>query len=138
MTDRRELGLLDTCVVIELPQLADDALPVASAISAVSLAELCAGLHTTRDPEERARRMARLQRIEAAMTPLPFDAEAARRYGVLVALTLAYGRNPRPRRMDLMIAATAAANDLPLFTANATDFEGLEGAVDVVPVPVGE
>jgi len=69
---------------------------MASAISAVSLAELSAGLHTTKDPDERARRMARVQRIEAAMAPLPFDTEAARQYGVLVALTLAYGRNPRP------------------------------------------
>lgn len=137
MAERHEVGLLDTCVVIELPQLADEALPIASAISAVSLAELCAGLHTTGDPKERARRMARLQRIEAAMTPLPFDAEAARRYGVLVALTLAYGRKPRPRRIDLMIAATAAANGFPLFTSNVKDFEGLEGAVEVVPVPAG-
>jgi predicted nucleic acid-binding protein len=39
--------------------------------------------------------------------------------------------------MDLMIAATAAANGLPLFTVNVADFEGLEGAVDVVPVPIG-
>lgn len=137
MTERRELGLLDTCVVIDLPQLAEEALPVAGAISAVSLAELSAGLHTTKDPDERARRMARLQRIEASMAPLPFDTEAARQYGLLVALTLAYGRNPRPRKMDLMIAATAAANGLPLFTGNVADFEGLEGALEVIPVPVG-
>lgn len=136
MAERRQLGLLDTCVIIDLPQLAEDLLPVGGAISAVSLAELSAGLHTTRDPQERARRMARLQRIEAAMAALPFDTEAARQYGVLVALTLAYGRNPRPRKMDLMIAATAAAHGLPLFTSNVDDFVGLESAVELVPVPV--
>lgn len=137
MAERRDLGLLDTCVIIDLPRLAEDVLPVAGAISSISLAELSAGLHTTRDPQERARRTARVQRIEAAMAPLPFDAEAARQYGVLVALTLAYGRNPRPRKIDLMIAATAAANGLPLFTSNVDDFEGLEGALELVAVPVG-
>jgi predicted nucleic acid-binding protein len=137
VTDRRERGLLDTRVIIELPHLPDGALPLSSAISAVSLAELSAGLHTTSDPHERARRMARVQRIEAAMAPLPFGNDAARQYGILVALVLAYGRNPRPRRLDLMIAATAAAHGLPLFTGNPHDFAGLEGAVDIVPVPVG-
>lgn len=137
MVDRRDLGLLDTCVIIDLPRLPEDALPVSSAISAVSLAELSAGLHTTKDPQERALRTARVQRVEAAMAPLPFDTDAARHYGVLVALTLAFGRNPRPRKMDLMIAATAAAHGLPLFTSNAADFEGLQGAVEVVAVPAG-
>ncbi|MQA93793.1 MAG: PIN domain-containing protein [Streptosporangiales bacterium] len=135
MADRHGAGLLDTCVLIDLPQLPEAALPAASAISALSLAELSAGLHTTKDPNERARRMARVQRIEASVAPLPFGADAARQYGVLVALTLAYGRNPRPRRLDLMVAATAVAHDLPLFTTNVGDFQGLEGAVKLVEVP---
>jgi predicted nucleic acid-binding protein len=127
-------GLLDTSVVIDLDSLPDASLPAESTIAAVTLAELSAGLHTTGDPLERAARAGRLQRAEAAWEPLPFDAGVARRYGHLVALVLASGRDHRPRRMDLMIAATAAENGLPLFTRNPLDFRGLEAAVTVVPV----
>ncbi|MGC5410073.1 type II toxin-antitoxin system VapC family toxin, partial [Streptomyces sp. DT225] len=70
----------------------------------------------------------------ADFEPLPFDGEAAARYGSLVSMTLAAGRDPRPRRMDLMIAAIASAGELPLFTRNAGDFKGLEGVLTVVPV----
>ncbi|MEZ7132561.1 hypothetical protein ACBR40_45125 [Nonomuraea sp. AD125B] len=66
--------------------------------------------------------------------PLPFDAEAAARYGSLVALTLAAKRDPRPRRMDLMIAAIASSQGMPLYTRNTDDFVGLESLVTVVPV----
>ena len=84
-----------------------------------------------RDPPDRA---ARLQHAEAASEPLPFDAGAARRYGQLVALVVAAGSKHRPRRLDQMIAATAAENGLPLFTRNAEDFRGLDPAVTVIPV----
>jgi predicted nucleic acid-binding protein len=33
---------------------------------------------------------------------------------------------------DLMIAATAASNQLPLYTVNSDDFKGAEGLVEVV------
>jgi predicted nucleic acid-binding protein len=134
MTDGGEHGVLDTSVLIDLPHVPSAELPLHSAVTAATLAELSAGLHTTTDPAERAARAERLQRVEAHFDPLPFDAAAARRYGHLVALIIARGRNPRPRRLDLMIAATAAAHDLPLYTRNAGDFEGLEAAVDVVAV----
>ncbi|HEV2375093.1 MAG TPA: hypothetical protein VGS19_23415 [Streptosporangiaceae bacterium] len=65
---------------------------------------------------------------------LPFDRNAAARYGTLVALTLAASRDPWPHRVDLMIAAIASARDLPLFTRNGDDFKGLESAVTVVSV----
>ncbi|WP_229694988.1 hypothetical protein [Streptomyces lacrimifluminis] len=70
----------------------------------------------------------------ADFDPLPFDGDAAARYGTLVALTIAAHRDPRPRRMDLMIAAIASVRGLPLYTRNADDFKGLEGAVAVVAV----
>jgi len=35
---------------------------------------------------------------------------------------------------DLLIAATAAARGLPLFTRNPADFAGLEGLVEIVPI----
>jgi toxin FitB len=76
-----------------------------------------------------------LQVVEAVYRlPLPFDAVAARRFGSLVAPVLASGRAVRPRRIDLMIAATAAVHDLPLFTRSVAAFDGLQGAVDVVGV----
>jgi predicted nucleic acid-binding protein len=42
---------------------------------------------------------------------LPFDMPAARLYGTMAALVKRSGREPRPRRMDLQIAATAAAKN---------------------------
>jgi len=134
MTDPAERGLLDTSIIIDLESLPSDALPIASAISTVSLAELAAGLHTTDDPAERAVRATRLQTVEASIDAHPFDADASRRYGQMVALVLAAGRSHRARRLDLMIAATAAANGLPLYTRNAADFAGLESAVRVIDV----
>jgi predicted nucleic acid-binding protein len=44
------------------------------------------------------------------------------------------GREPRKRASDLMIAATAASNQLPLYTANPDDFTGGEGFVEVVGI----
>lgn len=126
-------GLLDTSVVIDLDKLRPDELPVEVAVSTVTMAELAAGPHAATDPDERARRQDRLQRAEAAFDPLPFDAEAARAYGRVYAV--AAGRKARgARAVDLLIAATACGNDLPLYTRNAADFAALEGLVDVVEV----
>jgi predicted nucleic acid-binding protein len=120
-------GLLDTSVVIALEQVPAGSLPLEPAIAAVTLAELAAGPHATDDPEERARRQDRLQRVEALLDPLPFDAAAARAYGVVYAATRAHDRKPRgARAVDLLIAATAMANDLPLFTRTPDDFDHLE------------
>jgi predicted nucleic acid-binding protein len=66
--------------------------------------------------------------------PLPFDGAAAARYGTLVALALEANRDPRPRRMDLMIAAIASSHDLPLYTRNKDDFRGLGDIVEVIAV----
>jgi predicted nucleic acid-binding protein len=127
--------LLDTSVVIDLEELDASELPVEVAVSAVTMAELAAGPHATDDADERARRQDRLQRAEAAFDPLPFDGEAARAYGRVVASVMAAGRKARgARAVDLLIAATALAADLPLYTRNASDFRGLEGSVTVVEV----
>ncbi|MFO7961322.1 MAG: type II toxin-antitoxin system VapC family toxin [Nitriliruptoraceae bacterium] len=122
-------GLLDTSVVIALEQIPVGSLPLEPTISALTLAELAAGPHATDDTEERARRQDRLQRIEALLDPLPFDAAAARAYGLIYAATRARERKPRgARAVDLLVAATALGNDLPLFTRNPADFDHL-GAV---------
>ena len=105
-------------------------------IAAVTLAELAAGPHATDDPDERARRQDRLQRTEATFVPLSFDADAARAYGRIYAAVVAAGRKARGRRaVDLLIAATALAAQLPLYTCNPADFEGLGSVVDIVAIP---
>ncbi|WP_106196714.1 PIN domain-containing protein [Umezawaea tangerina] len=131
MTDRI---LLDTCVVIRLEEIDFgvhvDAEPT---ISAVTVAELAYGLDVD-DPVERS---ARTERYYAALDEfevLPFDTAAAKIYGTLAALVRRSGRSPRPRRMDLQIAATAAAHGLPVLTRNIKDFTGLERVVEVIAV----
>jgi predicted nucleic acid-binding protein len=125
-------GLLDTSIVIDLERIDADSLPAEVAVSALTVAELAAGPHATRDPQERARRQERLQRVEATFTPLPFDAGAARAYGRICAAVGAGGRKARGRRViDLLIAATAVAERLPLYTRNPDDFRGLDDLLDV-------
>jgi predicted nucleic acid-binding protein len=119
-------GLLDTSVLIDHDQIDPQALPDESAISAVTLAELAAGPHAARDAQERARRQDRLQWAAATWDPLPFDADAARMYGRVFAATKAAGRSSRARLADLLIAATAASNGLPVYTRNPGDFAGLK------------
>jgi predicted nucleic acid-binding protein len=132
MTARVQRGMLDTCAVIDLPSLDPARLPAEVAIPAIVLAELAQGIATTKSPEQVMIRSQRLADIEATFAAIPFDREAARRYGMLVALTIAASRDPRPRRIDLMIAATAAAHGLPLFTRNPDDFRGLDRAVTII------
>lgn len=129
---RRERGLLDTSVVIDLERIDTASLPDEVAVSALTMAELAAGPHATPDPEERARRQERLQRAEATFAALPFDADAARAYGRICAAIVAKGRKARGRRaIDLLIAATAIAEGLPLYTRNPDDFQGLTELLDV-------
>ena len=127
-------GLLDTSVLIDLDRVGLDALPEESAVAAISLAELAAGPHATEDDEERARRQDRLQWVAAHWEPLPFETTAARMYGRVFAAVRAAGRSSRPRPADLLIAATAAAHGLPLYTRNPGDFAGLEELVSIEPV----
>jgi predicted nucleic acid-binding protein len=128
-------GLIDTSVLIELELIDRARLPAEVAISAVTLAELAAGPHATTDAAERARRQDRLQRTEATFDPLPLDAAAARAFGRLYASVVAARRKARGRRaLDLLIASTALAADLPLYTRNPNDFKGLAGELEVEAV----
>lgn len=128
-------GLIDTSVLIAIDHVAPEALPPELAIAAVTLAELAAGPHATPDPIERARRQERLQRAEATFDPIPFDTEAARAYGRVYAEVVAAGRKARGRRaVDLLIAATAVAVQLPLYTCNVSAFDGLSALIDVTGV----
>jgi predicted nucleic acid-binding protein len=128
-----ERGLLDTSVVVGLDTIDIGRLSPDSAISALTLAELAGGPVTAADGSERARRQERIQQAEAAFESIPFDPYCARAYGRVYSTVAASGRKPRgPRMVDLMIAATALAHQIPLYTLNFGDLRGLEGLVEIV------
>ncbi|MDQ2881862.1 MAG: type II toxin-antitoxin system VapC family toxin [Actinomycetota bacterium] len=134
MPDRPPSGVLDTCTYIDLGVVDPAALPAIPEITSITLAELHQGVAMAKDHATRAARTEKLSAAVSDFDSLPFDEAAAGRYGTLVALAIAAGRDPRPRRMDLMIAAIAATRGLPLYTRNAMNFKGLDGAVTVVAV----
>jgi predicted nucleic acid-binding protein len=143
MPVEHQQGLLDTNIMILRRWIDPEELPAEMAISAITLAELSAGPHEVRGNEEqddydehaeRARRMDVLQRAENEFDPIPFDAEAARIYGRVCAAVISAGREPRRRIADLMIAAIAVAENLPLFTTNPDNFKGLDDLLTVVTV----
>jgi predicted nucleic acid-binding protein len=135
--------MLDTSILILRRWVSPAELPDEMAISVITLAELSAGPHQVRPDEEqddyhqhseRARRLDVLQRAENEFDPIPFGAEAARAYGRVTAAVIDAGRSPRRRTADLMIASTAMAAGLPLFTTNPDDFAGLDDLLAIVPV----
>jgi len=135
VSERQDAGLLDTSTVILLGRLADpESLPAEVLISAVTLAELSVGPHVAHDARERKARQAHLQQAETDFEPVPFGSAAARAFGRVAADLRAAGRKPSARAYDALIAATALAEGLPLFTCNPEDFAGIEG-LDVVRVP---
>ena len=142
-SERPHQGMLDTNILILRRWIDPAELPGEMAISAITLAELSAGPHEVRrgdeqdsydEHAERARRLDVLQRAESEFDPVPFDAEAARICGRVMAAVIASGRKPRRRAVDLMIASTAIAERLSLFTTNPDDFAGLEALISIVPV----
>lgn len=132
----RARGVLDTSTVIMLARVTDAALlPAEPLITSVTLAELSVGPLVASTEEERAARQAHLQQAEADFEPLPFDAPAARAFGRVAASLRRAGRKTSARAYDAMIAATALANNLPVYTCNPDDFSGIDG-LEVVSVPI--
>ena len=130
-------GLLDTSTVLLLPRISDAAvLPDMPLISAITLAELSVGPLVATSDRERAPRLAQVQQAESDFEPIPFDAPAARAFGQVAASLRRSGRKPAARAYDALIAATAIANGLPLYTCNPADFADIDGLeIRVVPVP---
>jgi tRNA(fMet)-specific endonuclease VapC len=129
-------GVLDTSTVILLSRFQDPAiLPQEPLITAITLAELSVGPLVARDEAERAARQAHLQQAESDFEPLPFDAAAARVFGRVAASLRRAGRKPAARAYDAMIAATAIAAGLPIYTCNPADFNGIDD-LEVVALPV--
>jgi len=133
MTIVHERVLLDTSVVIDYPAGAVAAHAATAAVSTITLAELSYGLHT-RDPVLNAAREQRYHWITNTFDPIPFDASAARIYGALCANVRAIGRDPKPRRFDLLIAAVAVALGIPLITRNGAEFSGIHGTLAIIAV----
>ena len=135
-TGPHERGLLDTNTVILLPRMIDASLlPTEPCIAAVTLAELSVGPLIASTDEERAARQAHLQQAESDFEALPFDARAARAFAGVAASLRRTGRKTKARAYDAMIAATAIANELPIYTCNPADFDGIDG-LEVVAVPI--
>ena len=136
MSDSHHRGILDTSTVIQLQRVADESsLPRTPLVTAITLAELSVGPLVTKDPIEREIRQRHLQQVEADFHPIPFDDQAARAFGQVAASLRRAGRKPAARAYDALIAATALAHGLPVYTANPRDFEGIDG-VEVVTVPL--
>ena len=128
-------GVLDTSTVILLPRLSHpELLPAEPLITAVTLAELSVGPLVARTDQERAARQAHLHQAETDFDPIPFDAAAARTFGQVAASLRRRGRKTAARAYDAMIAATAVANGLPVYTCNPNDFAGIDG-LNVVAIP---
>lgn len=125
-------ALLDTSVLIDPPSNLSE-LVTTAAISTITLAELAYGLHTA-DPVVNTSRQLRYQRITDSVSALPYTDTAAQFYGALCARVRAHGRDPRPRRFDLLIASVAAAEAIPLVTRNTADFAGLGDHVRIIAV----
>lgn len=109
--------------------------PSEVAISALTLGELATGPCAAADELTRARRQSHLQFVEANLEALPFESSCARAYAIVYAAIDNAGRKPRGgRAIDLMIAATALAHGLPLYTRNAKDLQGLDDLIQIVDV----
>ncbi len=131
-----QVGVVDTSTLVLIDRLDAGSLPAEPVITAVTLAELSVGPLVASDEQERVARQLRLQQAEASFEPLAFDAQAARSFGGVAASQRRSGRKTKSRAFDALIAATAIANDLPLYTCNPRDFEGIDGLrVEGVPHP---
>lgn len=120
-------------MAIKIDALGLECLPLVSAVSCLTLAELCSGPYAANDAFERIRRSRHVRQIEAQIVALPFEAECAHAYGSVHSAVAAIDRKPRGgRAVDLMIAATALAYDLPLYTLNAADLRGLDRLIEIV------
>ena len=127
--------MLDTSTVTLLSRIRDATLlPAEPVITAVTLAELSVGPLVARTDEERVARQAHLQQAETDFDPIPFDAAAARAFGGVAASLRRNGRKGAARAYDAMIAATAMANGLPVYTCNPADFAGID-RLEVVAIP---
>ncbi len=124
--ERPARGLLDTSVFIaqEAKRPLDDRLlPEESAVSAMTIAELQAGVLAATDTDVRARRLATLGAL-SDMEVLVVDEAVAASWALLRVHLAESGR--RLNVNDLWIAATALTHQIPVVTQD-DDFGPVEG-----------
>lgn len=131
-TERRVL--LDTSVIIDPPLRGTASFADVVSVSTVTVGELHYGVGASMDPVEQLHRRQRLRLVLDTYDVLPLDAEVAEFYGLLANVIRQAGRNPRPRRMDLLIAATAVRHGFSLATRNGADLRHLERVLTVIDV----
>lgn len=128
-------GLLDTSVFIALESgrpMNSGLLPDLGVISAVTIAELQAGVLIAADVDVRAQRLATLE-ATADIDVLPIDGAVAGEWARLRVHLADAGR--RINVNDLWIAATATAHGLPVVTQD-DDFDPLRSATGVEVIRV--
>lgn len=128
-------GLLDTSVFIAIESgrdLRSESMPLTAAVSAVTKAELRAGIFVADDIETRDRRIKTLELV-TRIPLLPVDAEVSNAWAQMRAYLAASGR--RADANDMWIAATAAAHEIPVFTQDA-DFDAFDGVAGLTVIPV--
>ena len=89
----------------------------------ITVAELRIGVLVAADPAVRAERMRTLSEVEK-LNALQIDDDVAREFAEIVAE--ARRRRQRPKILDSLIAATARALDVPVYTQDA-DFDEMPG-----------
>lgn len=118
-------------VLIDTNVLIDGISVDGASISVLAMFELAGGINSVTDPVLRVARRHRFDTIAAVFDPFPVTQRVLDAYHDIDAAVVAIGRKPRPRRIDLMIAATARAHDLTLVTVNIDAYRGLKGLVRV-------
>lgn len=127
--------LIDTSVAVRLKETEFPRLVPWLATSTLTIAELVKGPNGAADELDRERRLRHLHRVESAIEILPFDLRCARAYSRISIAVERIGRKARgSRSIDLMIAATALAHRLPLYTLNPKDLHGLENLIEIVDI----
>lgn len=133
--ERVRVGLLDTSALIALEEgraLREEALPDSTVISIVTVAELRAGVLAAADVPTRDRRLATFERIAKAAV-FPIDHRVAATWAGMRTYLAASGG--RVSINDLWVAATAAANRMPVFTQDR-DFHALSGVNGLTVIEV--
>lgn len=134
MADTEPRGVLDTCTYIDLAEIDPSVLPDIPEVTTITMTELHQGVALAKTATTRAKRIERLSSAVEEFDPLPYDRESAGRFGTLAALVVENGRSPKPRCLDLMIAAIASVHRIPLYTRTPSDFKGLDSLVRVISV----
>jgi predicted nucleic acid-binding protein len=135
LNDRPARGLLDTSVFIAAETgrpLRSESMPVASAISSITRAELRVGAFAADTVALRDRRIATLE-ASARFPVIPVDDEVARAWAQMRVYLAAAER--RINVNDIWIAATAAAYEIPVLTQDE-DFDVLNGVAGLTVIPV--